>query len=63
MSKIKKIDAKNLLKSSDQFKEYSNKTNSKINDYLYRSYDHFLNSKYNVEINQNTLERVKNYFR
>ena len=63
MSKIKKIDAKNLLKSSDQFKEYSNKTNSKINDYLYRSYDHFLNSKYKVEINQNTLERVKNYFR
>ena len=63
MAKIKKIDSKDLLKNSGEFKQYSKKTNLKINDYLYRSYDHFLNSKYKVEINQNTLERVKNYFR
>ena len=30
---------------------------------MYSSYDNILDEKYNVTINQKTLERVKNYFR
>ena len=29
---------------------------------MLKSYDLFLNDKYDVEINQKTIERVKNYF-
>ena len=30
---------------------------------MYSSYDNIIDEKYNVTINQKTLERVKNYFR
>ena len=30
---------------------------------LLTSYDFYLNQKYNIKINEQTLERVKNYFR
>ena len=30
---------------------------------MYASYDYFLEDKYNVKINQKTIERVKNYFK
>ena len=29
---------------------------------LLKSYDLFLNNKYNVSLNQKTIERVKNFF-
>ena len=34
-----------------------------IRDNLYNSYDFLLNEKYDIDINQNTLERMKNYFK
>ena len=42
---------------------YSKISNNKIKKKLYNSYDLYLNTKYDVDINQNTLERVKNYFK
>ena len=35
----------------------------KMMNNMYSSYDYLLNKKYKVEINQKTLERVKNYYR
>ena len=39
------------------------KSNFSIRDKLTKSYDNVLNQKYNVEVYNNTLERVKNYFK
>ena len=61
--KIKKIEFDNLLKNSEEFTNYSKQTKKQITNSLYNSYDYLLNDKYKIKINQNTLERVKNYFR
>ena len=60
--KIVKISDEDISKSSDDFKYYKNEGKNKLRDQMYSSYDISLNDKYNVKINQKTLERVKNYF-
>ena len=62
ITRISKIFEENISKNSKQFKNYNNQANIKIRDYMYSSYDNFLNAKYKVNVNQKTLERVKNYF-
>ena len=57
---IKHID---ISKNTENFLVYKKKSNDKIKNYIYDSYDFFINSKYKVKINEKTLERVKNYFR
>ena len=42
---------------------YSLETNNIIKNKIFQSYDVYLNSKYDIKINEKTLERVKNYFR
>ena len=61
--KIVNILENNISKSSKNFAVYTNQANLKIRDQMFTSYDFFLNDKYKVEINQKTLDRVKNYFR
>ena len=61
--KIKNIYENNLNKNSQENKTYANQTNIKIRDDLYNSYDLLLNEKYKIEVNENTLDRMKNYFR
>ena len=61
--KIKNIYENNLIKNSQEDKTFANKTNIKIRDALYNSYDFLLNEKYKIEVNENTLDRMKNYFR
>ena len=63
IARINKIFENNISENSKQFKKFNNKANIKIRDYMYSSYDNFLNDKYKVNVNQKTLERVKNYFR
>ena len=46
----------------NKFKEYINKQNSNMKNSILKSYDLFLNDKYNVDLNQKTIERVKNFF-
>ena len=48
--------------NDEKIKEYSNKQNSNIRNTMLKSYDIFLNDKYNVVLNQKTIERVKNFF-
>ena len=56
-----------ILGASDNLefneKELFLKTKNKIKNEIYSSYDQFLNKNYKVEINYNTLERTKNYFK
>jgi len=63
LANIIKFDLNDISKNSENYLYYNNQANMKIKDNIYSSYDYFLNSKYNVKINQKTLERVKNYFR
>ncbi len=60
---IKNIFEENISKNNKNFLKYRNQSETKIRDNMYGSYDIILNNKYNVKINQKTLERVKNYFR
>ena len=61
--KIKNIFEKNLSKNSDEIKTFTDQTNINLRNNLYNSYDLLLNEKYKIEINQKTLDRMKNYFR
>jgi peptidyl-prolyl cis-trans isomerase D len=63
IARINKIFQENISRNYDEFQRYNNQANIIIRDYIYSSYDNFLNAKYKVNVNQKTLERVKNYFR
>ena len=52
----------NILKGKKEFLSYKNKANNIVKDNLYSSYNYLINNKYKININQRTLDRVKNYF-
>ena len=58
----KVIKFENKLNDDNEFNKYSNKQNSNIKKTMLKSYDLFLNNKYKVDLNQKTVERVKNFF-
>ena len=60
LAKIKNF--KNRAVNKEKLGEYSNKLNSNIKNTMLKSYDLFLNDKYDVILNQKTIERVKNFF-
>ena len=60
--KVLNINFNNLDKNSSKFNEYEKIGTLEIKKNLLSSYDLYLNSKYNIEINENSLKRVKNYF-
>ena len=60
LAKVKNFQ--NEVFNEKKIKEYASKQNSNIKNTMLKSYDLFLNDKYNVELNQKTVERVKNYF-
>ena len=62
LAKIEKILSNDLSDKND-LSEYAIKANIQIKNDLYSSYDYLINDKYKITINQNTLERIKNYFR
>ncbi|MDC3139304.1 SurA N-terminal domain-containing protein [Candidatus Pelagibacter sp.] len=63
LTKIKNIYYSDMDKNNDNIKEYSTKANNDIINDVYTSYDLSLNSKYKVKIFNQTIDRVKNYFR
>ncbi len=63
LAKIKKFNNKTINENDDKFNEYANKLNSNTKNSILKSYDLFLNNKYDVTLNKKTLERVKNYFK
>ena len=63
LAKINNIIAKNLSKNDINNKEYLVKSNSKIIDEIYNSYDLSLNKKYKVKVYENTLDRIRNNFK
>ena len=58
----KKTEYKNLNKSDNDFEQYEAKARLSLINKIYKSYDDDINQKYKVELNQRTIDRVKNSF-
>ena len=57
---VKKTEYKSFDKNSDEFKNYKIKARLDFQKKIYNTYDKSINSKYNIDINNNALERIKN---
>ena len=62
LAKVTGVQIKSINNNNDQLKEYKNKQNSNIKNDMLKTYDLYLNKKYDVVLNQKTIERVKNFF-
>ena len=58
----KKTEYKTLDKNSNEFEQYEAKARLNLINKIYQSYDESVNQKYKVELNQRTIDRVKNSF-
>ena len=58
----KKTEYKKLDKNSNEFEQYEAKARLNLINKIYQSYDENANQKYKVEVNQRTVDRVKNSF-
>ena len=62
LAKIKSYNDVELQSNSDDYIKFLSEKNTKIRKDILRSYDLFLNKKYNVDINQLAVNNVKNLF-
>jgi peptidyl-prolyl cis-trans isomerase D len=60
--KINSYDNANVQINSEDYDQYSSKENTRIKNGILKTYDLFLNQKYNVDINQAAINNVKNLF-
>ena len=60
IARVKKFE--NKINDNNLLEKYNDKQNSIIRNSMLKSYDLFLNDKYEVVLNQKTIERVKNFF-
>ena len=58
----KKTKYKKLDKNGNEFEQYEAKTRLNLINKIYQSYDENANEKYKVEVNQRTIDRIKNSF-
>ncbi len=58
----KKTVYKKIDKNSNEFEQYEAKARLNLINNIYQSYDENANQKYKVEVNQRTVDRVKNSF-
>ncbi len=57
-----KTEYKDLKNESNEYEQYEAKARLNLINKIYQSHDNNLNEKYKVEVNQRTIERVKNSF-
>ena len=63
LAKINQITYENLKSTNENNQEYLAKTNINLIDDIYSSYDTSLNTKYEVKIFNNNIDRIKDYFK
>ena len=63
LTKVVKFNYKTIYKNSEDFEKFFIRSNFKLKNDISLTYDDLLAEKYKVVINENTLERVKNFFR
>ena len=61
LAKVKDYQVE-LIDNNNEIIDYTNKQNSNLKNNMLKSYDLYLNNRYNVTLNQKTIERVKNFF-
>ena len=57
-----KTEYKDFKKGSNEYEQYEAKARLNLINRIYESHDNNLNEKYKVELNQRTIDRVKNSF-
>ena len=57
-----KTNYKKLADKTNDFERYEAKARLRLINQIYKVFDESLNKKYNVEINQRTIDRIKNSF-
>ena len=62
LAKIKNYKDIKLKKDTNEFKSYIAKENTNNRNTILKSYDIFLNSKYEIDINQKAIDNIKNSF-
>ncbi len=62
IAKIKDYDDVKLELNTDNYDQFFNKENTRNKNNILKSYDLFLNKKYNVNINQVAIDNIKNLF-
>ena len=50
-------------KTDEKYLKFVNNQNTNNRKSILQSYDQLLNDKYQVQLNQKTIDRVKNYFK
>ena len=62
---VKVVNSKNntFNKADENYLKFTNIQNTNNRKSILQSYDQLLNNKYKVELNQKTIDRVKNYFK
>ena len=60
---IDNIYNKEILYEKDKFSEYFLKSNKKLANTIYKTYDTYISKKHKVDINYQTLNTVKNYYK
>ena len=63
IAKTVQYEENNIDKNSTNFEKISSEEGAQSKNNILKSYDLFLNSRYQVVVNEKTLERVKNYFK
>ena len=59
---IDKIENVNIDKNSDLYRRYFTLSNNKIRNDLYNTYDNYIKKRYKIDINNQALNKIKNYF-
>ena len=59
---IDKIESVSIDKNSEDYKKYSNLSKNIMANELYNTYDSYIKSKYEIDINYQALDTVKSYF-
>lgn len=59
---LKNIVDKKINETDPKYLEYLKQSEIIISNNIFNAYDNYLNKKYDIDINQKSLERIKNYY-
>ncbi len=62
LTKVKSFNFKDFLEKNENYNKFFLQSNYDIKNYISSTYDSLLNNKYEITVNQNTLDRLKNFF-
>ena len=62
LARLKKYENKEPDIGDENFKKFVNKQNSNSKKSILKSYDILLSEKYEIVLNQKTIERIRNIF-